>query len=140
MRSTGAEPPDFACQAVELALSTAPALAGEPFRCRTGAARYYTAVPLGGALSSLPASEGEDAFGARDMVGETISDLTDRYLMQEKLGAEPRDARKRHGAAGEGTYGTVYKAIVRQTNQPVAIKRIRIGHEDAARPTAYRIL
>ena len=87
---------------------------------RTSAARYYTGVPLvAGLPSTLP--EGEDAFGVRDMVGETISDLTDRYLMQEKL--------------GEGTYGTVYKAIVRQTNQPVAIKRIRIGHEDAARPT-----
>eukprot|EP00438_Fugacium_kawagutii_P020533 Skav202297 [mRNA] locus=scaffold60:29059:52659:+ [translate_table: standard] len=54
----------------------------------------------------------EDAFGNRDMFSETITDLTDRYLMQEKL--------------GEGTYGTVYKALCKQTHLHVAIKRIRV--------------
>ncbi len=29
---------------------------------------------------------GEDAFGNRDMASETLTDLTDRYLMQDKLG------------------------------------------------------
>ena len=35
-----------------------------------------------------PVLAGEDAFGSRDMVSETVTDLTDRYVMQDKLGLE----------------------------------------------------
>jgi len=63
---------------------------------------------------------GEDAFGNRDMASETLTDLTDRYLMQDKL--------------GEGTYGTVYRAKCRRTHQQVAIKRIRVTHDDDGVP------
>ena len=35
---------------------------------------------------TTPVLAGEDAFGSRDMVSETVTDLTDRYVMQDKLG------------------------------------------------------
>lgn len=40
---------------------------------------------------------------------------------------------------GEGTYGIVYKAIDKQTNDIVALKKIRLEHEDEGVPsTAIR--
>ena len=40
---------------------------------------------------------------------------------------------------GEGTYGIVYKAIDKQTNEEVALKKIRLDHEDEGIPsTAIR--
>ena len=40
---------------------------------------------------------------------------------------------------GEGTYGIVYKAIDKLTNQQVALKKIRLDHEDEGIPsTAIR--
>ena len=40
---------------------------------------------------------------------------------------------------GEGTYGIVYKAIDKLTNEEVALKKIRLDHEDEGIPsTAIR--
>jgi len=40
---------------------------------------------------------------------------------------------------GEGTYGIVYKAIDKVTNEVVALKKIRLDHEDEGIPsTAIR--
>lgn len=40
---------------------------------------------------------------------------------------------------GEGTYGIVYKAIDKETNEIVALKKIRLEHEDEGVPsTAIR--
>ncbi|CAK9006190.1 unnamed protein product [Durusdinium trenchii] len=69
---------------------------------------------------TIPVEAGEDAFGNRDMVSETVTDLTDRYVMQDKL--------------GEGTYGTVYRAKCKQSHRQVAIKRIRVLQEDDGVP------
>ncbi|CAK0867125.1 unnamed protein product [Prorocentrum cordatum] len=57
--------------------------------------------------------------------GEDSSEVDRRYEMTEKI--------------GEGTYGTVYKAMCRQTGQAVAIKKIKILPEDEGVPsTALR--
>jgi len=51
--------------------------------------------------------------------------LGDRYIVMEKL--------------GEGTYGKVYKALLRDTTDTFAIKKIRIAYEDEGVPsTAIR--
>ena len=43
------------------------------------------------------------------------------------------------GKLGEGTYGTVYKAIDKQTQQVVALKKIKLEHADEGIPsTAIR--
>ena len=40
---------------------------------------------------------------------------------------------------GEGTYGIVYKAIDKATNKTVALKKVRLDHEDEGIPsTAIR--
>lgn len=65
-----------------------------------------------------------------DVVGDAYPEeddfeISNRYRMLEKI--------------GEGTYGTVYKAICKQTNELVAIKKIRIMYEDEGVPsTALR--
>lgn len=46
---------------------------------------------------------------------------------------------QRIGKIGEGTYGVVYKARNKNTNQIVALKNIRLDHEDEGIPsTAVR--
>ncbi len=53
------------------------------------------------------------------------SDDWSRYQRTEKI--------------GEGTYGIVYKAIDKNTNESVALKKIRLDHEDEGIPsTAIR--
>lgn len=43
------------------------------------------------------------------------------------------------GKLGEGTYGTVYKAVDKQTQQIVALKKIKLEHADEGIPsTAIR--
>lgn len=50
------------------------------------------------------------------------------YLQYEKI-----------GKIGEGTYGVVYKALVRATKEIVALKKIRLEQEDEGVPsTAIR--
>lgn len=46
---------------------------------------------------------------------------------------------RRVSKLGEGTYGEVYKAVDDQTNEVVAIKRIKLEHEEEGVPgTAIR--
>jgi serine/threonine protein kinase len=46
---------------------------------------------------------------------------------------------ERQGKLGEGTYGTVYKAIDRNTHETVALKKIKLEHADEGIPsTAIR--
>jgi serine/threonine protein kinase len=52
-------------------------------------------------------------------------ELQSKYTKQEKI--------------GEGTYGEVYKGKVKATNEPVALKKIKIGEEEEGiPPTALR--
>ncbi len=52
-------------------------------------------------------------------------ELQSKYTKQEKI--------------GEGTYGEVYKGKVKATNEPVALKKIKIGDdEEGIPPTALR--
>ena len=45
----------------------------------------------------------------------------------------------RQGKLGEGTYGTVYKAMDRNTREIVALKKIKLEHADEGIPsTAIR--
>ncbi|CAE6968727.1 CDKA-1, partial [Symbiodinium sp. CCMP2592] len=56
---------------------------------------------------------------------ETSPDVAERYIMMDRL--------------GEGTYGTVYRAETRAApHQEVAIKRIRVLHEDGVPAVALR--
>jgi serine/threonine protein kinase len=41
------------------------------------------------------------------------------------------DKYERLGKLGEGSYGIVYKALDRSTNQMVALKRIKLDHESS---------
>merc|ERR1712107_586928 len=60
-----------------------------------------------------------------DVLDDDEREVAARYDMLEKI--------------GEGTYGTVYKAMRRQTGERVAIKKIRILYEDDGVPsTALR--
>eukprot|EP00913_Durusdinium_trenchii_P011560 g10854.t1 len=61
---------------------------------------------------TIPVEAGEDAFGNRDMVSETVTDLTDRYVMQDKL--------------GEGTYGTVYRAKCKQSHRQDGVPAVAL--------------
>mmetsp|Transcript_12140 Transcript_12140/g.30738 ORF Transcript_12140/g.30738 Transcript_12140/m.30738 type:complete len:302 (-) Transcript_12140:63-968(-) len=45
------------------------------------------------------------------------------------------NAYERIGKVGEGTYGVVYKAVNRKTNQTVALKKIRLEEEDEGVPS-----
>ncbi len=55
----------------------------------------------------------------------TYNNELERYQRTEKI--------------GEGTYGVVFKAIDRQTSQTIALKKIRLEHEDEGVPsTAIR--
>ena len=52
-------------------------------------------------------------------------ELQSKYTKQEKI--------------GEGTYGEVYKGRIKATNEPVALKKIKIGEEEEGiPPTALR--
>eukprot|EP00702_Spironucleus_salmonicida_P002428 EST43719.1 Kinase, CMGC CDK [Spironucleus salmonicida] len=52
---------------------------------------------------------------------------------------DPLDRYQRQAQLGEGTYGVVYKAIDKETNQTVALKRIRLDSQDEGIPaTAIR--
>ena len=62
---------------------------------------------------------GEDAFGNRDMASETLTDLTDRYLMQDKLGWKLSGwATKR---AFPGFSGSSYESWVVPAGVPYAL-------------------
>ena len=59
------------------------------------------------------------------MYGNVSSSAMERYEKLEKV--------------GEGTYGVVYKAKGRETNEIVALKKVRMGSEDEGVPsTALR--
>ena len=59
------------------------------------------------------------------MIDPSIKNSSDRYLKLEKI--------------GEGTYGVVYKAKDKITNETVALKKIRLEQEDEGVPsTAIR--
>ena len=59
------------------------------------------------------------------MYGNVSSSAMERYEKLEKV--------------GEGTYGVVYKAKDRETNEIVALKKVRMGSEDEGVPsTALR--
>mmetsp|Transcript_39558 Transcript_39558/g.89212 ORF Transcript_39558/g.89212 Transcript_39558/m.89212 type:complete len:180 (+) Transcript_39558:61-600(+) len=63
--------------------------------------------------------------GIDPLLDEDELEVASRYEVLEKI--------------GEGTYGTVYKALCRQTGERVAIKKIRIPFEDDGVPsTALR--
>ena len=59
------------------------------------------------------------------MNSEVYNNELERYQRTEKI--------------GEGTYGVVFKAIDKQTNSIIALKKIRLEHEDEGVPsTAIR--
>mmetsp|Transcript_5656 Transcript_5656/g.16048 ORF Transcript_5656/g.16048 Transcript_5656/m.16048 type:complete len:311 (+) Transcript_5656:127-1059(+) len=64
-------------------------------------------------------------MSSRKQRGGVDEDMLRKYDVQEKV--------------GEGTYGVVYKAVNRETNQKVALKKIRLESEDEGVPsTAIR--
>jgi len=74
-------------------------------------------------FAAAPLHAGHDATATVN--GDEADEIVERYTMIEKL--------------GEGTYGQVYKAVHRDTQEQFAIKKIRIQYEDEGVPsTAIR--
>lgn len=60
-------------------------------------------------------------------------------MISESSGGNEVERYQRINKIGEGTYGVVYKARDKVTNDIVAIKKIRLDHEDEGIPsTAVR--
>lgn len=60
-------------------------------------------------------------------------------MLSESSGGNEVERYQRLSKIGEGTYGIVYKARDKITNDVVAVKKIRLDHEDEGLPsTAVR--
>ncbi|KAJ4950367.1 hypothetical protein NE237_027199 [Protea cynaroides] len=93
--------------------------------CVSCSANLTTAGQISPSLSEFRRILRQTLFGLSRVVKQSSQELMDQYEKVEKI--------------GEGTYGVVYKARDRLTNETIALKKIRLEQEDEGVPsTAIR--
>ncbi|KAL8109528.1 hypothetical protein AgCh_025587 [Apium graveolens] len=78
----------------------------------------------------------EQAFTLTYQIAEDLGKaFADLAILRTFLEAEEAESASQVNKIGEGTYGVVYKARDRVTNETIALKKIRLEQEDAGVPS-----